>query len=238
MVPAQGQELAAWLPQQRWYGAKSAAITGVSIADRCAELALVDVAAEGLPVARYALPELTGEGLAGEAVRARWFRLLGASAELGGPHGRFRFEALQRLGASASSRLLGAEQSNTSVLYGDERGAARWLLKLFRRVQEGENPDFEIPRALAQHTAFRNVPAVSGRLLYEAEGRAAATLAVAQEFVPNQGDGWEYVLRQLRSGAGEALLPEMGQLGRRTAEMHCALALIAEPDFRPEPITA
>ncbi|MGH9475198.1 MAG: maltokinase N-terminal cap-like domain-containing protein [Terriglobales bacterium] len=230
MAPVRESDLAAWLPRQRWYGAKNVRIESVRVVEHRDVLALVEVVPAGQGPQVYAVPELAGEGLGSEAVRQRWWELLRQQQTAG----KFRFETLGALGAIGGSRLLGAEQSNTSVLYSDLAGAPRWILKLFRRVQEGENPDFEIPRALLRHTKFGNVPAAAGRLLYG----GAATLAVAQEFVSNQGDGWDYVLGRLRAGAGAALLPEMEQLGRRTAELHTALASIAgEADFAPEAIT-
>ncbi|MGH9487554.1 MAG: maltokinase N-terminal cap-like domain-containing protein [Terriglobales bacterium] len=243
MAPTGERELAEWMARQRWYGAKSAAIAGLRVAEQVklgdgAGLALVEVTAEGQAAACYALPEYGGaEGLESEAVRRRWFTLLAERAERQGANGSFVFEVLQPLKELDRSRLLGAEQSNTSVLF--RGGQSAWILKLFRRVQAGENPDFEIPRALAEHTLFRNVPAAAGRVLYRPRGGEAATIAVLQAFVANQGDGWEYVLARLRDGSAAALVEDLTLLGRRTAELHCALAAIqSEADFAPEPITA
>ena len=159
-----------------------------------------------------------------------------------------------------------AEQSNTSIVYGD-----RTILKLLRRVDDGVNLDREIGLALGR-VGFPATPPVLGALELRT-GRRAATVGVLQAFVPNQGDAWTHTLetidglfeRALAAGAdpdpgappatpllaavaqpipphveaalGAATLESMRLLGRRTAEMHLALASVDEPDFRPEPFT-
>ncbi|HUX67169.1 MAG TPA: phosphotransferase [Terriglobales bacterium] len=245
--PEQLAALAAWLPRQRWFGGKGAPIASIGAADAAdlgggGAILLVEVCSPGGGApARYLLTPggAAPEGLQQPAIRQRWFELLASQAVLPGGQGTFHFEPCAPLGAAASSRLLGAEQTNTSILYSDAAGAPRWLLKLFRRLQPGENPDFELPRALAAHSSFRHVPAALGRVVYRGAGGEATTLACLSEFIPNQGDGWEYALGRLRAGAGEALLADLALLGRRTAELHRALAsLPAEPALAPEPIAA
>ncbi len=150
--------------------------------------------------------------------------------------------------------LLRAEQSNSSILYGD-----RLLLKMFRRLDEGTNPDLEITRFLRQRARFAHVPAVWGNIEYRRPSRPPITLAILSEFVTNEGDAWRYTLdslgryferaatrlhdaaelplpdRPLTAGAVDELpaaVPEhIGSylemarlLGQRTAEMHAALA--------------
>jgi trehalose synthase-fused probable maltokinase len=265
MAPA--DRIAAWLPSQRWYGAKGVAIASAGCRDRVglggnSELWLVEVIPVGQPPSTYLMPvrgadhrEASGaqppaktgcacggedaqlDGAGDEALQRHLFELFRQSAVLEGEHGSFHFEPLLPLPAAPHSRLLGAEQSNTSILYSDHARQPRWLLKLFRRVLAGENPEFEIPRALVR-TSFRNFPPAAGRLVYRSP-QAQCTLAALQTFVPNQGDGWEYVLGQLRAGKGDGLLSDMSQLGRRTAELHAALAsLHDDAAFAPEPITA
>jgi maltose alpha-D-glucosyltransferase/alpha-amylase len=84
-----------------------------------------------------------------------------------------------------------AEQSNTSIIYGN-----RFILKLFRRLQEGINPDLEISAFLTRKK-FANLPPVSGYLEYLRTGEEPNTLAILQAYVPNQGDAWEYTLNSL-----------------------------------------
>ncbi|HXV28315.1 MAG TPA: maltose alpha-D-glucosyltransferase, partial [bacterium] len=81
------------------------------------------------------------------------------------------------------------EQSNTSVIYGD-----RLILKLFRRYQEGMNPDLEIGRYLSEKKVFSNIASVYGFLEYNVKQRKPATVGILQEFIPNQGDAWKYTL--------------------------------------------
>jgi maltose alpha-D-glucosyltransferase / alpha-amylase len=162
-------------------------------------------------------------------------------------------------------RVLKGEQSNSSIAYGD-----RFILKLFRRVEEGVNPDLEIGRFLTEKTRFASVAPVAGSLEYRAEGRGLITLGVLQRFVPNEGDAWRFTLKSLetfweqvakRSSSPQALtqatanplaaydsaLPPLASeltgpylekvelLGKRTAELHLALASDpADPAFAPE----
>lgn len=160
-----------------------------------------------------------------------------------------------------------AEQSNTSIIY---RG--HYVLKLFRKLEGGINPDVEIGKFLTQR-GFRNTPPVLGSLEYRTrEGNGPYAVAILQQFVPNQGDAWSYTLASLGDFFATALaskrdapnLPNehplglIGQeipselrsfigpylesaalLGKRTAEMHAALAdENGGPDFAPEAYTA
>jgi trehalose synthase-fused probable maltokinase len=87
---------------------------------------------------------------------------------------------------------LRAEQSNTSINFGN-----RLILKFFRRLQSGVNPDWEIGRFLTEQAHFPHVPAVAGALEYRSKSRKKATLGILQAYVPNQGNAWDYMLRNL-----------------------------------------
>ncbi|WP_186785686.1 maltokinase N-terminal cap-like domain-containing protein [Streptomyces misionensis] len=113
------------------------------------------------------------------------------------------------------ARLLAAEQSNSSVVYGDT-----FILKVLRRVVPGINPDLELPLALAREGCPR-VPAPTAWLRTELDGEPYV-LAVLQPFVSGAADGWELALRGLAKG--EDFAPEARALGRATAEVHTALA--------------
>ncbi|MBR9980680.1 MAG: putative maltokinase, partial [Desulfatitalea sp.] len=89
------------------------------------------------------------------------------------------------------TRLLKTEQSNTSVVYGN-----RFILKWYRRLHEGLNPDLEIGTLLTRK-GFPHVPAVAGHLEYRRANAAPDTLAVLQVYVPNQGDAWEFTMNHL-----------------------------------------
>jgi maltose alpha-D-glucosyltransferase/alpha-amylase len=143
------------------------------------------------------------------------------------------------------------EQSNTSVVYGD-----RLILKLFRRHQAGVNPDCEIGRFLTERAGFDHVPPFAGSLEYHRDG-ATATLGLLQGLVASEGDGWSGALDELHRYY-EAWVPKpfptqapdpreyvgiyldaAATLGRRTAQLHLALAAgTDDPAFSPEPLTA
>jgi len=81
--------------------------------------------------------------------------------------------------------VMGAEQSNTSIAYG---GCV--ILKFYRRMAEGMNPDLEIGRALT-NGQFPYVPSIAGELEYQDRSGHRSTLGVLQKFVANDGDGWK-----------------------------------------------
>jgi maltose alpha-D-glucosyltransferase/alpha-amylase len=159
------------------------------------------------------------------------------------------------------------EQSNTSVVYGDQ-----FILKLFRRLVQGPQPDFELTRYLSEQQSFSGVPPFAGSVEYCTPDATPSTVAMLQRFVPNQGDGWYWIQDELgryheraltlpemevmapgpRSWfdlAEAGLSPELGELfgisddvaaalGRRTGELHLALGKPAsDPAFQPEPLT-
>ncbi|MFD5796178.1 maltokinase [Streptomyces diastatochromogenes] len=131
---------------------------------------------------------------------------------------RFEREPGQEIREGLVARLMTAEQSNSSIVYGDT-----FILKLLRRVVPGVNPDLEIPRALAREGCAR-VPAPTAWLRAEPadEPDASYVLAVLQPFVSGAADGWELALRELAKG--EDFVAEARALGRATAEVHTALA--------------
>ena len=90
-----------------------------------------------------------------------------------------------------SSRFMGLEQSNTSIIYNDS-----FVLKIFRRIYVSTNPDYEINRFLTERMHFENTPAYKGSInLHLSEGNI--TLGLMQELVPNQGDAWKFMLEQI-----------------------------------------
>ncbi|MFI1167414.1 maltokinase [Streptomyces sp. NPDC020801] len=133
-----------------------------------------------------------------------------------GTAGPLRFEADPSVPIPGGlvPRLLDAEQSNSSIVYGDE-----FILKVFRRIQPGVNPDLEVPWALARQDCSR-VPAPVA--WFRTARPEAATLGVLQPFLRNAADGWALALRALATG--DDFTAQAHQLGRATAEVHLALA--------------
>ncbi len=152
-----------------------------------------------------------------------------------------------------SSRFMGMEQSNTSVIIND-----RLVIKFFRRIYADKNPDYEMSRFLSDKKGFPNTPSYQGSInIIDADG-SYVTIALMQGLVENQGDAWEYMLDKFKGvfhnlehkklkvkdlpetdmferlaiadvppriidWVGLNLLLEMQQMARRTAQMHIAL---------------
>ncbi|MFF1276849.1 maltokinase [Streptomyces marokkonensis] len=127
---------------------------------------------------------------------------------------RFECDASQQVPAGLVPRLMTAEQSNSSLVYGDE-----YILKLFRRIQPGVNPDLEVPGALARQGCHR-VPAPVAWL--RTTHPFKATLGVLQPYLRNASDGWTLALDALASG--DDFTAQAHALGRATADVHLALA--------------
>src|ERR1700730_7692738 len=145
-------------------------------------------------------------------------------------------------------RAVNTEQSNTTVLVGGD-----YVVKLFRRIEPGINPEIEIGRFLTEFAGFANMPPLLGTVEM-VEGEVRSAVAVIHRFIENQGDAWSvtnayldrYVEEQ-RLLTGEAAtesdeqatsLLRLRQVGRRVAEMQLALASRDDvPEFKPEPIT-
>jgi maltose alpha-D-glucosyltransferase / alpha-amylase len=304
--------LAGYVARQRWFGAKSRAITGTRIEDwvvfnqGISALVWVQVqygegecdtylvtlgllfgkAADALReespnsvVARLA--SIDGEGVLHEAI----FNDTASEALLGLITGEgqitSREGAILGVPSSALSHLRGeaeervaprrgsAEQSNTSILFGD-----KLIMKLFRRQQPGPNPDTEIGRYITESTHFTHIAPFGGSIEYTRKGQEPSTLAMLQGLVSNEGDGWQWTLEELdryyeesaaenfAQGAmadGPASLLQLSAanetafarehvgtyldaaalLGRRTAELHLALASPThDPAFMPEPVNS
>jgi len=148
-------------------------------------------------------------------------------------------------------RRIGGEQSNSSAIVGD-----KLVLKFYRRPVDGEHPEVEMGRFLTEIAGFKNTPQLFGAVEYRERDGAKRALAIVQEFVRSQGDGWSHAVSyldrvfdglRLPGSVDEAMTPverhavyleQIRTLGRRVAEMHRALA--TETDnlaFTPEPVT-
>jgi trehalose synthase-fused probable maltokinase len=240
-----------WLPSQRWFAAKTKRIGGVAFADVIplgrGVVLLVDVELDGGRTERYAVPLIVGEEIVdalGDAGFAReLIGLLERARAVSGEWGEVRGAPAAALaerwprGAPADLvvRRIGGEQSNTSLVVGDA-----FVLKYFRKLAEGLNPEAEVTRFLTERTGFRNTPRLAGHLEYRDGRGQTTTLAVVQELVPGAVDGWQWVLERLREpGGGSATVDALRRLGERTAELHRALGSDpSDPAFSPEPVTA
>lgn len=92
-----------------------------------------------------------------------------------------------------SSRFMGLEQSNTSIIYNE-----KFVLKFFRRIFADKNPDYEMSRFLTEIKDFKNTPSYQGSLNIIDSDHVNVTIALMQKLVPNQGDAWDYMLKELK----------------------------------------
>jgi maltose alpha-D-glucosyltransferase/alpha-amylase len=192
----------------------------------------------------------------------------GTNGDMGASYTKV-FQDIRSSKGALTPRLINAEQSNSSVVYGDSL-----ILKFFRRLEGGINPDLEIGLFLTEKTHYRYSPPVAGSIEYAVEGGESSTVAILQGFIPNQGDAWRFTLESvalfwdelsrlpnaappensvrpesvldydndLPSLASDLIGSYLGKirvLGKRTAELHLALASdSSDPAFAPEPYTA
>ena len=258
------------LPTRRWFGGKARSIAAVVPLDQAAVpgspgiLGLFEVAYADGGRETYAVPVLPDPGDAGVRDAMEDPAFCGAvleqfrrGASLPGQAGRFRFAATPVTaevlsGATEPVACMPAEQSNTSVIYGRQA-----TLKLYRKLEPGPNPEFEVTDFLTRMTSFRGVPRLAGAIAYEQGGGESVTVAILQEYVSNQGDAWTVALRHLaeyftaaqealESGepGGEAFARTLADadaedarhLGVVTARLHTALASATDPALAPEAI--
>jgi maltose alpha-D-glucosyltransferase/alpha-amylase len=144
-------------------------------------------------------------------------------------------------------RAVETEQSNSTALVDND-----YVVKIYRKLVTGINPEIEVGRFLTEVAGFANTPALLGSVeLFEGDKKSA--IAIVHAFVENQGDAWtvtsayldRFVEEQRLLATSEHLgkseeqvpyLRYMSQTGRRVAEMHLALSSSdAFDDFRPEP---
>ena len=290
-----------FLLQQRWFGGKARAIRSVEISDivplgSLAYLTLARIHYASGPEDTYAIPLIRAskepappfltipqnsveaiflkDALTDEQFLTQLLEAIGNNISLPGIRGQIRAistsalpSLLQPSQGPLKPSIMRTEQSNSSVAYEN-----RLMLKLFRRVAEGINPDLEMAAFLTEKTSFRNVPLLAGSLEYWSESGARTSLGILQGYIANQGDAWQFTLKALADYYGKALrwpglgadempsapllslcrqpipdearqrigtyLDSAALLGRRTAELHLALASPTEdPNFTPEPFS-
>jgi trehalose synthase-fused probable maltokinase len=121
------------------------------------------------------------------------------------------------------SWMSAAEQSNTSVRYGQ-----RLILKVYRRIEPGVHPDWEVNSELArQHYPY--IPPLVAALEYRRAGQPAWTLALLQGFVSNHGDGWECMLKQLGARLSQVRVDRDAPIIARFDDDVCAASTRAVP---------
>jgi maltose alpha-D-glucosyltransferase/alpha-amylase len=204
------------------------------------------------------------DALLGAIARRRRFR--GRFGELAGSHTRVFRKVWGERHPDLAPTVLTAEQSNTSIVFGD-----RFILKMYRRIEPGVHPEIEMGAFLTERN-FPYAAPLTGSIEYHSHLNDSMSVAVLHGFVQNQGNAWRYTLDALSQFFESALTrhesehttPEQnhplellraefpqpvheligtyvdsaGLLGRRTAELHQALnSEKIDPLFAPEPFT-
>jgi maltokinase len=236
------QDLIAFVTAQRWFGSKTREVVHAQLIDsavlreadpRCAiELVELDFGS-GLHESYQLLRVLDGDepdGLNEPALARELVHAMRAGATLQGTDGMLEFrrvEGFAGLGRELiAARPVGTEQSNSSMVFDEEL-----ILKAFRRLEPGINPELELLRFLTEY-GFQNIAALGGWYAYSGK-QMDATLGVLQKFVHGD-DGWELALDELGT-APQRFVGRVRRLGEVTGRMHSVLGSDSnDPNFRPE----
>ncbi|MFN8516995.1 MAG: hypothetical protein U0841_31365 [Chloroflexia bacterium] len=251
-------QLPAWLRARRWFGGQARQLTAVTFVGWLplpgAVLAMIAATdADGVttrhPLLLTSDPDgAVVDGLERPALRAFLLKQLLAGETLRGHN--LRVVAVPLVANEeidpATSRVVGVEQSNTSVIYGD-----RAIMKVYRRLVAGTNPEVELGRYLTG-AGFPAVPRLLATAQLIGPDGFAADLLVLQDFVPNDGDGWAWAVAAAKNALAAtdspdalaawleqegATLARAASLGETTARLHATLAAATGSDLRPLPVT-
>jgi trehalose synthase-fused probable maltokinase len=254
-----GQKLNEWIVAQRWFGSKARDVAHIEVMEAVAlrseppalVLAVVEARFPTGTHETYQLPlglrpadegwdervimESDGwtvyDALADPAHGRELLHRMRGGSEVSLEDGTLRFRWAESagagLGGTVDVRPVGVEQSNSSVVFGESL-----ILKAFRRLEPGVNPELELLRFLSAR-GFPHIAPLAG--WYEVEARRLdATLGILQEYLKGARDGWELTLDGLASDPS-ALLDQLRALGGVTGELHSALGSDpADPAFCPD----
>jgi trehalose synthase-fused probable maltokinase len=249
------EQLHEWIVEQRWFASKSREIAQFSITESLCLRERVPALVVALVEARFAtgthetyqvvigarpadegweervIAEVDGwtlyDGLADPAAGQELLHQMRGGADIAGADGTLRFRwaeyADAGLAGTVDVRPVGVEQSNSSIVFGDQL-----IMKAFRRVEPGINPELELLRFLSARD-FPHIAPLAG--WYEYGGRLMdATLGTLQEYLAGAKDGWALCLDDPAGFVGRAR-----DLGLVTGELHAALGSdSSDPDFAPE----
>jgi trehalose synthase-fused probable maltokinase len=249
--------LRTWFVEQRWFGSKSQEVSQLNVLEAFAlrdempqlVLALIEARFPSGTHEVYQVPIGVRPGdegwterviaqaggltfydaLADPAHARELLHLMRSGVDVQASDGTlgFRWSGGAADGGTVDVRPVGVEQSNSSIVFGEAL-----ILKAFRRLEAGVNPELELLRFLSERD-FPNIAPIAG--WYQYEGRLMdATLGVLQEYLAGASDGWEFALDALGTDP-EAFLARVRALGTVTGEMHTALGSEAtDPAFAPE----
>jgi len=254
-----------WLTRQRWYAGRARTVVGAEPATVVAlrddiDLVLLDVTyldgsaeryqvllrrGDGVPPEYADVATLSGDGPVIDALydgeAAGYLLSLMASGATVGAVG-FTVEPGAQLPVDQAARMVGAEQSNTSVVFGDAA-----ILKVFRRVVPGVNPDIELTRVLARAGSPHVTPLLGEFHLNESDSVTTA-LGMVTAFAANAAEGWDMAMASTRDlfAEGDLHADEVGgdfaaeshRLGGAVAQVHTTLAVELGVVTSPFPVTA
>lgn len=244
-----------WLPTQRWYAGRGRELTNVHAAEVVSlsdglDLALLDASYADGTSARYQLLIRWSDDAHGDTARIgsagsrtaydalydpaaarQLLELVDASAAVGPL--RFVKEPGEPLPTHAQGRVIGAEQSNTSVVFGNEA-----MFKVFRRVIPGVNPDIELNRELAR-AGNPHVARLLGSFETTVDGESYS-LGMVTEFAADSAEGWDMATASTRDlttdDAGSDFAAESYRLGEAVASVHRTLADSLGTTAEPFPV--
>ncbi len=228
------RELTEFVTSQRWFGSKTRAVTQSEVIDRATlvdglELLIVEVRFDTGTHETY---QLVSNGSLDVLTQPEPVRdlvsLMRRGAKIPAGDGVVEFGAGFGFAAELrEARPVASEQSNTSIVFDEEL-----ILKVFRRLEPGINPELELLRFLSDHD-FQNVPKLAG--WYSYSGRQMdATLGILQLFVSGGVDGWERALDTM-SNSPDDFIDSLRRLGEVIGTMHTTLGSDStDPNFGPE----
>jgi maltokinase len=240
LVPAE-KRLIDFVTSRRWFASKTREVTQAHVLDTASlhegepelQVQLVEIVFDTGTHETYQL--LTSgedlDALADPRHVRELVHMIRSGATVRAGEGVLEFRALEgfaSLGTElTSARLITSEQSNTSIVFDEEL-----ILKVFRRLEAGINPELELLRFLTER-GFDNIAQLGGWYAYVGKP-LDATLGVLQQYVLGAVDGWELALDELVAEP-ERFLTRLKRLGQVTGSMHAVLGSgSADPTFAPE----
>jgi maltokinase len=238
-------DLGAWVARQRWYAGKSHdprfRVLDAQSVPGATRYLLMDDAGAVPTLYNVPLAEVTEPPVEQAVITTADGRSVVDATR----HPAFTVGLLAEMGVDTSrvtgSRVLTGEQSNTSIVY-DVDGEPSIILKLFRTLHHGENPDVTVQRVLSD-AGSPYVPRFYGSADAEwpdvgrESGTASGTLGFAQEFLPGVRDGWAIALDAAREGRD--FTGAARDLGVAVAGVHGALGAALETvDAAPDEVAA
>jgi maltokinase len=247
MAPIDERALIDHIVDQRWFGSKSREVIGARVVDQAdiserLTLLLVEIRfPEGTHDVYQVLvahePGGQGwyDGFADPAFARELVHEIRAGSTRQAQEGVLDFRSIEGFAALGrelvQAEVVTSEQSNSSVIFDREL-----IMKAFRRLEAGVNPELEMLRFLTEH-GFPNIASLAGWYAYSGKP-LDATLGILQEYVADAVNGWDLALDEL-ARSPENFLGRLRRLGEVTAAMHSVLASDpADPAFAPEETSA